>query len=181
MGKLFGYARVSSAGQSLEIQEKALTDAGCITVFAEKVSGTSRNGRSELARIMAILRSGDTLVVTRLDRLARSMSDLLQITGELEEKGASLRCLEQPFDTSGPMGKLIRNLLGSIAEFETELRRERQAEGIAAAKGKGVYKGRVPTISREEVQRLKASGMQISTIAKQLKISRQSVYRVLDA
>ena len=86
MGKLFGYARVSSKGQSLEIQEAALAAAGCITTFAEKVSGTKREGRAELARLLKIVRDGDMLVVTRLDRLARNMADLLKITGELERE-----------------------------------------------------------------------------------------------
>lgn len=180
MGKIFGYARVSSAGQKVDVQEAALEVAGCVAVFAEKASGTTTNKRPELKRVLAILGEGDTLVVTRLDRLARSMTDLLQITAELDAKGASLKCLEQPFDTSGPMGKLIRNILGSIAEFETELRRERQAEGIAAAKTRGVYKGRKPTVDAAAIRADAAAGKAPGAIAKAHKVSRMTIWRCLN-
>lgn len=180
MGKVFGYARVSSQGQSLDIQESALNASGCLAVFAEKASGTSTKGRPELKRVLAILGDGDTLVVTRLDRLARSMSDLLQITAAIEEKGASLKCLEQPFETTGPMGKLVRNILGVIAEFETELRRERQAEGITAAKARGVYKGRKPTVDVAAIRADAAAGKAPGAIAKDHGVSRMTVWRCLN-
>src|SRR3954466_15820331 len=138
----YGYARVSTIDQDLTIQEKALKAAGADVIRAEKVSGTRRDGRTELQTLMDFLRAGDTLVVTRIDRLARSMKDLQDIVHELKARGVHLKATEQPVDTSTAAGKAFLDMLGVFAEFETNLRKERQMEGIAQAKVRGVYKGR---------------------------------------
>jgi DNA invertase Pin-like site-specific DNA recombinase len=173
-----GYARVSSAGQDLEIQLAALKAAGCDVIRAEKVSGTSTEGRAELQTVLAFLRRGDTLTITRIDRLARSIADLSNVVRDLEAKGVALKATEQPVDTSTAAGKAFLGMLGVFAEFETNIRRERQLEGIAAAKKAGVYKGRPPKIEAEKIAKLKAEGLGASEIAKRLKIGRASVYRV---
>lgn len=176
----YGYARVSTADQDLTVQREALKAAGCEIIREEKISGTSRQGREELKTLMDFLREGDVLVVTRLDRLARSMDDLSGIARELQEKGVALKATEQPVDTSSAAGKAFFQMLGVFAEFETNLRRERQMEGIAKAKAAGVYKGRKPSIDVDKVKRLKQiDGMGATEIARELGIARTSVYRVL--
>ena len=178
MTALYGYARVSSTDQDLTVQRNALKAAGCTVIRAEKASGTSRKGRSELETLLDFLRPNDTLVVTRIDRLARSMRDLQNIVHELREKRAHLKATEQPIDTSTAAGKAFLDMLGVFAEFETNLRRERQLEGIAAAKSRGVYKGRPKSIDSDQVKRLLAEGMGPTIIAKRLGIGRASVYRL---
>jgi DNA invertase Pin-like site-specific DNA recombinase len=176
---VIGYARVSSTDQDLSIQETALRRAGCAVLRAEKQSGTSTQGRTELRTVLDFIGKGDVLLVTRVDRLARSMGDLQDIVRTLKAKGASLRATEQPIDTSTAAGKCFLDMLGVFAEFETNLRRERQLEGIAKAKAAGVYKGRPASSDAGQVRKLKAEGMGPSEIAKALKIGRASVYRVL--
>ena len=141
---LYGYARVSTTDQDLALQEEKLRAAGCQVVRAEKRSGTNREGRTELRLLLDFLRRGDTLVVTRIDRLARSLKDLQDIVHELKAKGVALKATDQPIDTGTAAGKAFLDMLGVFAEFETNLRRERQLEGIQAAKARGVYKGRRP-------------------------------------
>jgi DNA invertase Pin-like site-specific DNA recombinase len=175
----YGYARVSTTDQDLSIQRTALKAAGCTVIRCEKASGSSLNGRTELATLMEFLRDGDTLVVTRIDRLARSLRDLQNLVHELRAKGAHLKASEQPIDTSSAAGKAFLDMLGVFAEFETNLRRERQMEGIAAAKERGVYQGRKPEIDPEKVRALQAEGFGATEIAKHLGIGRASVYRVL--
>lgn len=176
----YGYARVSTADQDLTIQRDALKAAGCEIIREEKISGTSRQGREELKNLMDFLREGDVLVVTRLDRLARSMDDLSSIARELQLKGVALKATEQPVDTSSAAGKAFFQMLGVFAEFETNLRRERQLEGIEKAKAAGVYKGRKASIDVDEVRRLREQeGMGATEIARMLGIARTSVYRVL--
>ena len=153
-----GYARVSTAEQGLDVQEAALKAAGCTVIRAEKRSGTSTEGRAELKTVLDFLRPGDELVVTRIDRLARSIGDLQDIVRDIRTKGASLKATEQPIDTGTAAGKAFLDMLGVFAEFETNLRRERQLEGIAAAKAAGVYKGRPATIDAAKVAALKAAG-----------------------
>ena len=177
----YGYARVSSNGQDLAIQEAALKAAGCETIRSEKVTGTTREGRTELATLMAFLRKDDVLCVTRIDRLARSIGDLQDIVRSLRSKGVALRATEQPVDTGTAAGKAFLDMLGVFAEFETNLRKERQLEGIAAAKKAGLYKGRPASIDVTKVKALQASGMGPSAIAEQLGIGRASVYRILAA
>jgi len=182
MSPTYGYARVSSIDQDLSIQKAALKAAGCTVIRAEKASGTSRKGRSELQTLMDFLRPGDTLVVTRIDRLARSLRDLQNLVHDLQEKGVHLKATEQPIDTSTPAGKAFLGMLGVFAEFETNLRRERQMEGINAAKERGVYKGRKPSIDPAEVRRLQQQeGLGATEIAERLGIGRASVYRVLQS
>ncbi len=176
---IYGYARVSTTEQDLSLQIKALKAAECEIIRSEKVSGTSTAGRNELRTLLDFLRDGDELVVTRIDRLARSIKDLQDIVFELREKGAVLKATEQPIDTSTAAGKCFLDMLGVFAEFETNLRRERQIEGIERAKERGVYKGRKPSIDVAKVRSLKERGMGATAIANQLGIGRASVYRVL--
>lgn len=176
---IYGYARVSTTDQDLSVQEDALKAAGCEVIRSEKISGTSRNGRTELQNLLDFARDGDEIVVTRIDRLARSVRDLQNIVYEMNERGVSLRATEQAVDTSTSAGKCFLDMLAVFSEFETNLRRERQMEGIAKAKERGVYQGRKQTIDVEKVRELKESGMGATAIAKQLGIDRTSVYRVL--
>src|SRR6516225_4955117 len=178
---LYGYARVSTVDQDCTLQEHALRAAGCEVIRAEKVSATRREGRTELALLLEFLRRGDTLVVTRVDRLARSIKDLQDIVYLLKERGVTLRATEQPINTQSATGKAFLDMLGVFAEFETNLRRERQLEGIAKAKEAGVYagKGRKPSIDRAKLLELKAAGKNPTEIAKEMGINRVSVYRLL--
>ncbi len=178
---IVGYARTSTTEQvaGLEAQERELKAAGCERLFREQTSATGP--RRAFAEAMDYLREGDTLVVTKLDRLARSVADLVGITKQLETKAAALRILNINLDTTTSTGKLMLNLLGSIAQFERELMLERQREGIAKAKAEGAYKGRKPTAmaKADEVKRLAGSGITREQIAKQLGIGVASVYRAL--
>lgn len=177
---IVGYARVSSTGQSLEVQLEALSAAGCEKVFSEKRSGRSAVSRQQLQDCIDFVRTGDTLVVTRLDRLARSVGDLFQIVERLAEKGVAFKCLQQTgVDTDTSSGRLMLAVLGAVAAFEADIRRERQMEGIARAKANGVYKGRKPSLDAARVKELKDAGMGAAAIAKQLNIGRASVYRAL--
>ena len=177
----FGYARVSTTDQDLTLQREALKAAGCTIIREEKASGTSTKGRSELAQLLEFIRRGDVLVVTRIDRLARSIADLQDIVRTLKAKGATLKATEQPIDTSTAAGKAFLDMLGVFAEFETNLRRERQLEGIAKAKAAGVYKGkgRPASVPVDQIRALHAEGQGPSAIAKMLGISRMSVHRAL--
>ena len=175
----YGYARVSTTDQDLTIQVEALTNAGCETIRQDKGSGTSVHGRDELNTLLDFLRDGDELVVTRVDRLARSIRDLQNIVYDLDKKGVVLSATEQPIQTNTSAGKCFLDMLGVFSEFETNLRKERQMEGIAKAKERGVYKGRKPSVDVEKVKELKASGMGTSAIAKEMGIGRASVYRAL--
>jgi DNA invertase Pin-like site-specific DNA recombinase len=177
---VIGYARVSTTDQDLSIQGAALKAAGCEVIRAEKRSGTTTQGREELCTVLDFLRKGDVLMVTRIDRLARSIGDLQDIVRAIKARGASLKATEQPIDTSTAAGKCFLDMLGVFAEFETNLRRERQLEGIARAKVEGVYKGRPASIDVAKVRSMKAEGMGATEIAKTLKIARASVYRALE-
>lgn len=176
---VFGYARVSTSEQDLTLQLDALKAAGCEITRSEKVSGTTTAGRAELMNLLEFIRKGDTLVVTRIDRLARSIADLQDIVRTLKSKGVALRATEQPIDTASAAGKAFLDMLGVFAEFETNLRRERQLEGIAQAKARGVYTGRKPSIDRAKVIELNATGLGATEIADALQIGRASVYRIL--
>src|SRR6478736_2770952 len=179
---LYGYARVSTLDQDLAIQRAALKTAGCEVIRAEKASGSRRDGRTELQLLLDFLRAGDTLVVTRIDRLARSLKDLQDIVHELKARGVALKATEQPVDTGTAAGKAFLDMLGVFAEFETNLRRERQLEGIAQAKARGVYRGRKPSIDMAEIKRLRQQdGLGPTAIARRLGIGRASVYRALGA
>ncbi|PWJ91699.1 DNA invertase Pin-like site-specific DNA recombinase [Mesorhizobium loti] len=179
---LVGYARTSTADQKagLEAQLRDLEQAGCTKVFREEISSVATN-RPQLAAMLEWVREGDTLVVTKLDRLARSVVDLVSITAALKTKGAGLRILAMNLDTATPTGKLMLNLLGSIAEFERELMLERQREGIAKARAEGKYAGRQPTAraKADDVMRLRGEGKSVADIVAALAISRASVFRIL--
>jgi DNA invertase Pin-like site-specific DNA recombinase len=185
MGELIGYARVSSRGQNIGPQVAALVAAGVTTehLYQEKVSGTSRKGRRELdALLHRGVRKGDKLVVTRLDRLARSLRDLQNISHDLKEREVDLVVLEQSIDTSTAEGRLFFNMLGAIGEFETELRKARQREGIDAALAKGAdspFRGRPATIERQDVIKAVEDNPSKAAAAKALGISRDSLYRYL--
>jgi len=174
---IVGYARVSTTDQSLDVQLDALKAAGCEKVFAEKQSGSTAQ-REQLQAALEFVREGDTLVVTRLDRFARSQHDLHNMVAMLRDKGVGFRCTEQAgIDTTTSMGKLLIGVLASVAEFETDLRRERQREGIAAAKAQGRYKGGKTRIDPLEVRRLLSEGMRPGAVAKALGCSRMTVHR----
>jgi DNA invertase Pin-like site-specific DNA recombinase len=176
---IIGYARVSTTDQDLSIQKAALKAAGCEIVRAEKRSGTTTAGREALQTVLDFLHPGDVLMVTRIDRLARSIGDLQDIVRTVRTKGAALKATEQPIDTSTAAGKCFLDMLGVFAEFETNLRKERQLEGIAKAKERGVYKGRPASIDAGKVRELKGQGMRPVEIAKAMGIGRASVYRAL--
>jgi DNA invertase Pin-like site-specific DNA recombinase len=182
---LVGYARTSSLAQvaGLEAQERELDAAGCSKIFREQVSSVAQ--RDQLEQALDYVREGDTLMVIKLDRLARSVSDLLAIVARLEAKKVSLRVQamsgSEPLDTSTAMGRLMMAVIGTVGQAERETMLERQREGIAKAQREGRYKGRVPTVQRQaaEIARLKADGITPTEIARRMGIGRASVYRVL--
>jgi len=178
---VIGYARVSTTDQDLSIQEAALRAIGCDVIRAEKRSGTTTQGRGELRIILDFLHAGDVLIVTRIDRLARSIADLQDIVRQVRSRGASLKATEQPIDTSTAAGKCFLDILGVFAEFETNLSKERQLEGIAKAKAAGVYRGRRVSIDAATVREMSARGLGPTAIAKALGIGRASVYRIVEA
>lgn len=172
-----GYARASTVEQDLDAQIAALEAAGCGMVRTEQKSGASLEGRPELQRVLDFIHQGETLVVTRIDRLARSWRDLQAIVTRLKSKGAHLAVTDQPVDTSMATGKAFFDMLGVFAEFETNLRRERQAEGIAIAKQRGVYRGRKPKIDLEAIQAKLIEGCSPTEIAREMGISRGTIYK----
>lgn len=181
---IVGYARTSTLVQTagLEAQERDLAAAGCEKMFVEQVSSVDVTAREKLTEALEYVRDGDTLVVTKLDRLARSVAHLLEILDTLTTKGASLRILSMGIDTSTATGKLMLTLLGGVAEFEREIMLERQREGIAKAKAQGKYKGRAPTAQAkaQEVLQLHLEGIGGTEIAQRVGIGRSSVYRILN-
>lgn len=178
---IIGYARTSTADQiaGLEAQLRELQAAGCEKIFREKASSVEI--RSQLQSAMEFIREGDFLVITKLDRLARSVSDLMVIIQDLESKKVGLRILNLGMDTLTPTGKLMLTVLGGIAQFEREIMLERQREGISKAKAEGKYKGRksIALELQQEVRRLVSNGMTKASVAKQLGIGEATVYRVL--
>jgi len=180
---LIGYGRVSDKTQHLDVQRTALLAAGVEPdhLFLEKVSGRTADDRPELQRCMAFARKGDTVLVTKLDRFARSARDLHNLLGDLDQKGVGFRCLDQAIDTTSSTGRLTLSILGAVSEFELAIRSERQREGIAAAQAKGTYQKRQSQIDFVELRKLKARGLKPGEIAPIMKISRASVYRALAA
>lgn len=183
---LIGYARTSTADQQagLEAQLRDLEQAGCEKVFSERVSSVAE--RAALERAVQFSREGDTMVVTKVDRLARSTSRLWEIVGDLEARGVGLRVLNlggETVDTKSATGKLILNIFSGFAQFEREMMLERQREGIAKAKAEGLYRGRKPTARAKagEARRLAREGRTVTEIARELNIGRASVYRALQA
>jgi len=180
--QVFAYCRVSTLDQNPTMQAEAIRakypDA---IIREEKASATTRNGREVLALLMEMIGEGDRLVVWKLDRLARNMLDLLQIVQELEAKGAALEILDQAIDTSTASGKAFLQMLGVFAEFETNLRRERQLAGIAKAKAEGKYKGRPESFDKAKVRAMLKEGMSHAAIAKALGCSTKTIQRVKTA
>ncbi|MER9299643.1 recombinase family protein [Mesorhizobium sp. M0621] len=177
-----GYARTSTVDQQAgyEAQLRDIKSQGCEKVFSEQVSSVNAR-RDELERVIEFVREGDILVVTRLDRLARSVADLCQIVARLEAKKVGLKILDMNVDTTTPTGRLMFNLLGSIAQFERELMLERQREGIAKAKAENKFKGRAPTARRKSdaIWSMHRAGKKPTEIAKAIGVGRSSVYRIL--
>ncbi len=181
-----GYARTSTIEQAAgyDAQIRDLESDGVERLFKEQVSSVGE--RNELDTALDFVRDGDKLVVTKLDRLARSTSHLLKIIDQLEDKNVGLRILDfggSEVDTKSPSGKLILTMFGAFGQFEREMMLERQREGIAKAKAEGKYKGRKPTAmaKADEVKKLRAEGIGPTEIAAQLGIGRASVYRILSA
>ena len=175
----FAYCRVSTVEQNPGAQvdgiQRAYPDA---LIRVEHASASSRSGRPVLESLLVMLRRGDRLIVWRLDRLARNMRDLLQLVQEIEAKGASLEILDQRIDTSTASGKAFLQMLGVFAEFETNLRRERQMAGIRKAQAEGKYKGRKATIDKERIRSLLLRGKSHAAIARFLGCSTKTVQRV---
>ncbi|MCW4013879.1 MAG: recombinase family protein [Candidatus Bathyarchaeota archaeon] len=180
MSETVGYARVSTRDQHIEPQLDKLKAKGVTRLFQEKVSGVDRD-RPELNKMLDYVRSGDTLVVTKIDRIARSTKHLLDITELLQNKGVTLKILNINLDTSNPAGKMMLTMLGAIAEFERDLLLERQKDGIEKAKQLGKYTGRKPTAraKSDQVKELLAKGYKKTQVAKELGISVASVYRII--
>lgn len=174
-----GYARVSTTDQDLDIQNLRLKAAGCEIIRSETVSGASRKGRSELETIMQFLHAGDELVVLRLDRLGRSTRDVLNLVHELDEKGASLHVLEPEVTTGGNMGRMVITILGMVADMELKFIKDRQRAGIDAAKAIGTYKGRKKSVDDVEIRKRISAGATKAAVARDLNVSRMSVYRAL--
>ena len=177
-----GYARVSSYGQSLDVQLEKLKS--CDRIFQEKQSARSTEKRDQLALCLDYVRDGDTLVVTKLDRLARSTRDLLNIMNSLEKKQVKLHVIDQQIDTSTPSGMLLVTMLGAIAAFENDLRKERQTDGIALAKRKGVQFGRKKALNDIQIQQVRQKrneGKKIAELMAEYDLSKATVYRALGA
>jgi DNA invertase Pin-like site-specific DNA recombinase len=185
MSEVVGYARVSSVGQSLDVQLDKLRAYGCTRVFSEKRSGRQAEGRPELQACLQFVRDGDTLVISRLDRMARSVLDLAKMADLLRQKGVVLKVLDQSIDTGTPEGKLMFSLLASFAEFENDIRAERQADGIAKAKEKGVTFGRKRALTRDQCLRIRTlreeEKFSVPQLAERFNVGPATIYRALQA
>ncbi len=181
MGEVVGYGRVSSQGQSLDVQDEKLKAFGCTRIYAEKKSGRQQDNRPQFQACLEFLREGDMLVITRLDRMARSVLDLAKIADVLKRKGVTLKVLDQSIDTATSEGKLMFSLLGAFAEFECDIRAERQSDGIAKAKATGVKFGRKKALNAEQIARIQVlrveEGMSVPDIAKRFSVGVATIYR----
>jgi DNA invertase Pin-like site-specific DNA recombinase len=179
---VYGYARVSTDGQTLASQDAQLHEAGCAKVYAEKVSGATTNGRAELGKVLKRLQAGDVLVVTRLDRLARSTRDLLNILHLLGERSIGFKSLADTWaDTTTPHGRLLVTMLAGIAEFERELIKARTSDGRARAKARGVHMGRPPKLTlhqRAEAIARRDAGETLVDIARTYNVSHPTISRL---
>jgi DNA invertase Pin-like site-specific DNA recombinase len=180
-----GYARVSAADQDFDGQIERLKASGCEKIFAEKASGKSTNGRHELDRAIKALKASDTLVVVRLDRLARSVRDLLRLLDDIKAAGASFRALDDPWcDTTTPQGELILTVMGGLAEFERKLIRQRCEEGIQLAKAKGKQFGRPRVLDigqRRRIAERYAAGETMAALASDYGCGEATIWRSLSA
>ncbi|KQU86253.1 resolvase [Mesorhizobium sp. Root102] len=181
---MIGYARVSTQGQDLDQQRAALGSAGCIRLFEEKVSGAKRD-RPELVKLLNHLHPGDVVTVTRLDRLARSTRDLLDIAERIREAEAGLRSLAEPWaDTTMPAGRMVLTMFAGVADFERSLIVERTSAGRIAARARGVRFGPSPTLSADQVthaRQLIAQDKPVTEVARLLKVHRATLYRALNS
>jgi len=181
-----GYARVSTIDQSLDLQADALTKAGCETIYQETASGknATKADRPELSQCLKALRAGDSLVVWRLDRLGRSLSDLVKIVDDLRARGIELVSLTEAIDTSSATGQLMFHIMGSLAEFERNLIRERTAAGLASARARGRIGGRPKSLGEKEIRQIKAlladPMVTVQDIAKNYGVSRATIYNTLE-
>lgn len=177
-----GYARVSSYGQSLEVQRQKLQEEGCSEIFEEKISALSQK-RTELDNALRTIREGDVLIVTKLDRLARSMQDLLTLSKRLQKKQAELQVLDQSIDTTTSEGRLMFNIIGSFAEFEHDIRKARQMDGIRKAKDKGVAFGRKHVLNEQQQQEIvrlnREESFSLGQLATKYAVSHMTIYRVI--
>ena len=179
---IYGYARVSTDGQTLTAQDAALREAGAAKVYAEKISGASTTGRKELAQALKALKAGDTLIVTRLDRLARSTRDLLNVLDEIGKAGAGFKSLADTWaDTTTPHGRLMLTVLGGLAEFERELIKARTSEGRKRAQARGVHMGRPSALNRDQQREALArreAGEALTDIARTFGVSHTTISRL---
>jgi len=180
MGKRIGYARVSTDDQNLDLQRDALALAGCSVVYEETISGKSAD-RPELEHCLKSLRCGDTLVVWRLDRLGRSLPDLVGIVSRLEQERVGFESINERIETTSAAGKLIFHVFAALAEFERNLIRERTHAGLAAARARGRKGGRKPALEEAQVREIKAllkdPQIQVGSVAKRYGVSRTTLYR----
>jgi DNA invertase Pin-like site-specific DNA recombinase len=180
-----GYARVSTSGQTLDVQLDKLKFYGCTKVFAEKRPGGQADGRPELQACLSFVREGDTLVISRLDRMARSILDLAKIADQLKKKGVALKVLDQAIETGTSEGRLMFSLLASFAEFENDIRAERQADGIAKAKERGVAFGRKRALTPEDCKKIRLLREQekysVPQLAKRFHVGPATIYRALQS
>ena len=183
MANSIGYARVSTGDQSVDLQTDALSAAGCARVFTEVGSGASTRGRSQLAAALEYLNPGDTLVVWRLDRLGRSVKDLVTMVEDLQARGVGFRSLTESIDTTSPGGRLVFHIFAALAQMERELISERTKAGLAAAAERGRKGGRPPALTQEQVQvavDLRERGTSIAAISRTLGVSRDTISRAID-
>jgi DNA invertase Pin-like site-specific DNA recombinase len=182
MSHSIGYARVSTLDQNPDLQLDALTEAGCYRIYTDRASG-SLDRRPELAKALDQLRPGDTLVVWKLDRLGRSLRNLIDVVKELEDREVGFRSLQESLDTTTPGGKLVFHLFGALAQFEREIIKERTAAGLAAARARGRTGGRPSTMTPAKLQMAQqmydSREHTVAQIAKTLGVSRASIYRHL--
>jgi DNA invertase Pin-like site-specific DNA recombinase len=183
MSKKIGYARVSTDDQNLDLQRDALTKVGCDVIYEEKVSGKS-SSRLELEHCIKALRSGDTLVVWRLDRLGRSLSDLVKIIADLERQGVTFESVTEKIETASATGKLVFHVFAALAEFERNLIRERTMAGLKAARARGRVGGRKPKLNEKQIREIRTlltdPTAQITDIAKRYGVSRATVYNRIE-
>jgi DNA invertase Pin-like site-specific DNA recombinase len=177
--QMIGYIRASVLDADSSLQRQALENTGCRVIFDEGVSDPTEPPRRELQTLIGRLGPGDTVLVTRMDRLARNVRELRDVVRQVHEKGATLRAIEEDMDTGRDEGRQLLNILAIFAEFEASSRRERQLQGVAKAKASGVYKGRKAQIDTEQIIAMRRTGMSPVHIAQELGIARSSVYRVL--